>query len=510
MTRRLTALLGLALFVSGAVLLVLNGSGRRDAHAAEEGELRQWSDSSGKFNVQAALREVKDGKAVLEREGGDSISVPLTRLSRVDQQYVREELARRRAAKAEETPVAIQNGGSSSSSDDWPQWRGPHRDGMSRSTGLLDEWPEAGPPLLWKVSGMGNGWSSVAVTGGKIYTLGKRRGTVELICLDEKDGRELWKTNAGGGSDPTGTPTVDGDMVLAEDNDGNLLCADANTGKEIWKKSFGADFGGQRPSWGYSESPLVDGNRVICTPGSDRAMMAALDRQTGNVVWTSSLPSRGRGHGGAGYSSPVISNGGGVKQYVQLTGSGVIGVRADDGKFLWGYDNIANGTANIPTPLVSGDFVFCSSGYDDGASALLKIAGRGKEATAQEVYFLDRRTFQNHHGGMVLVDGYIYAGHGHNNGFPICVEMKSGKVMWREGRGPGSGSAAIAYADGDIIFRYQNGTVALVEANPREYRLKGHFMPAHQDRESWAHPVVADGKLYLREQDVLMCYNLRK
>jgi outer membrane protein assembly factor BamB len=196
---------------------------------------------------------------------------------------------------------------------------------------------------------------------------------------------------------------------------------------------------------------------------------------------------------------------------VQLTGHGVIGVRAEDGKFLWGYDRISNGTANIPTPIISGDLVFASSGYDDGGSALLRITGRGREAAAQEVYYMERRTFQNHHGGMVLVDGYIYAGHGHNNGFPICVELKSGKVMWggRE-RGPGTGSAAVTYADGDLIFRYQNGVVALIEANPREYRLKGQFTPVHKEGESWSHPVVAGSKLYLREQGVLMCYDLQK
>ncbi len=484
----------------------------RHAQAADEGELRLWSDATGQFQIQASLVEVKDGKAVLQREGGNRVSVPLPRLSKEDQQYVREELARRRANRPAATAKSSSPQGSSSSSDDhWPQWRGPNRDGISLSTGLLDTWPEGGPPLAWQTRGLGSGFASVAVTGGKIYTQGKRRDGVELICLNEQDGQEVWAARVGGGSDPTGTPTVDGDLVFAEDNDGNLVCVERSTGREVWRKNFGRDFGAQRPTWGFSESLLVDGDRLICTPGSQDAMLVALNKRTGDVIWACPSPPGGRGHGGAGYSSPVISNGGGVKQYVQLTGKGVIGVRAEDGKFLWGYDRISNGTANIPTPIVSGDLIFCSSGYDDGGSALLRIAGRGREAAAQEVYYLDRQTFQNHHGGMILVDGYIYAGHGHNNGFPICVEMKTGNIAWGgRQRGPGTGSAAVAYADGDVIFRYQNGTVALIEATPREYRLKSEFTPVHQDRESWAHPVVTDGKLYLREQDVLMCYDLRK
>lgn len=484
----------------------------REAHAADEGERRQWSDSTGRFQVQAALIEVKDGRAVLEREDGQRISVPLTRLSNEDQQYVRAELARRRANRQQATTRQADSVGSASSSDDhWPQWRGPNRDGVSLSKGLLDTWPENGPPLVWQKRGLGNGFASVAVTGGKIYTQGNRGGTVELICLNAEDGQEVWSARVGGSSEPTGTPTVDDDLVFVEDNDGNLLCVERETGREVWRKNFGRDFGAERPSWGFSESPLVDGDRLICTPGARDAMLVSLKKETGEVIWACPSAPEGRGHGGAGYSSPVLSNAGGVKQYVQLTGKGVIGVRANDGKLLWGYDQISNGTANIPTPIVSGDLIFCSSGYDDGGSALLRIVGRGGEAVVQEVYRLDRRTFQNHHGGMILVDGYIYAGHGHNNGFPICVELKSGKIMWggRE-RGPGTGSAAVAYADGDLIFRYQNGTVALIEATPREYRLKSVFTPVHRERESWAHPVVADGKLYLREQDVLMCYDLRK
>jgi outer membrane protein assembly factor BamB len=504
----MTGVLGLCLFAGTVASL----APWRSAALAEDASVRRWTDTSGKFQIQAALVDVKDGKAVLKREGGDEVSVLLSMLSRSDQQYVREEMSRRRASRASnETSTSRTDRGSSSSNSDWPQWRGPNRDGISSSTGLIDQWPAEGPPLAWQVRGLGSGFASVAISDGKIYTQGKR-ATTQLICLNESDGAELWRAELGGGNDPTGTPTVAGDLVVAEDNDGNLLCANAQTGEKLWSKNFGQDFGAQRPTWGFSESPLVDGDRVICTPGSDNAVMAALDIRTGNVIWSCALPreARGQGHGGAGYSSPVVSHGGGIKQYVQLMGNGVIGVRAEDGKFLWGYSRIANGTANIPTPIVSGDFVFCASGYDAG-SALLRLVRRGSDVAAQEVYFLDGRTFQNHHGGMVLKDGYVYSGHKHNQGFPICLEMKTGKIMWGgEMRGPGTGSAAITYADGNLIYRYQDGKVALIEATPREYRLISQFTPVHKDRESWAHPVVVGGKLYLREQDVLMCYDLRQ
>ncbi|MCH7727993.1 MAG: PQQ-binding-like beta-propeller repeat protein, partial [Planctomycetes bacterium] len=256
----------------------------------------------------------------------------------------------------------------------------------------------------------------------------------------------------------------------------------------------------------------IDGDWLVCTPGAKDAMIVALDKTTGDVVWRSSMPDDlgGRGRDGAGYSSVVISNGAGVKQYIQLTGRGVISVRAKDGRFLWGYNRVANDTANIPTPIVSGDYVFCSSGYGAGA-ALLELSKDGDDVNASEKYFLSGDTFQNHHGGMILVGDYVYAGVKHNNGFPTCLDLKTGKIVWGGSklRGPGSGSAAIIYADGHLLFRYQDGVVALIEATSAEYRLKGSFKPVYQKGPSWAHPVIADGRLYLREQNQLMCYDVK-
>jgi outer membrane protein assembly factor BamB len=254
----------------------------------------------------------------------------------------------------------------------------------------------------------------------------------------------------------------------------------------------------------------VDGDKLICTPGSNQAILAALDKRTGRTIWSAAMPRDvgGRGDDGAAYSSPVVSEAAGVKQYVQMVGRGIVSVDAETGKVLWTYNRIANGTANIPTPIVKDDYVFCSSGYGTGA-ALLKVVRDGSQLRAEEEYFLDSKTMQNHHGGMVLVGDYVYCGHGHNNGFPLCLELETGKVMWGgDFRGPGSGSAAVLYADGDLYFRYEDATMALIEATPEEYRLKSSFKLAAKNGQSWPHPVIVDGKLYLRDQQTLMCYDV--
>lgn len=396
--------------------------------------------------------------------------------------------------------------------NEWPQWRGPNRDGICNETGLLAQWPAEGPKLAWKIEGLGKAYSSVAISGGRIFTLGqvKDAGTV-LMALSQKDGAPLWQTPVGGGS-PNCTPTVDGDLVFALGRDGDLVCCEAATGKVVWKKNFGADFGGKMMSgWGYSESPLVDGDRLICTPGSADAAIAALDKRTGAVIWKSPTPSDwggDRGKEGAGYSSIVIGNGAGVKQYVQLTGKGIVSVNAADGRVLWTYNRVANGTANIPTPITTGDYVFCSSGYGTG-SALLHLEKSGDGVKANEVYFLKAEEMQNHHGGMILLGDKIYCGHGHNNGFPWCIDLKTGNRLWEKERGVGTGSAAALYADGHLYFRYESGEMALIEAKPEKYVLKSSFMSAAVKGKAWPHPVIVDGKLYLRDQDVLMCYDIK-
>jgi outer membrane protein assembly factor BamB len=419
-------------------------------------------------------------------------------------------------------PVPAANGGTSAPSTggrstDWYQWRGPKRDGVSTETGLLQRWPTDGPPLAWRVRGLGSGMSSVSISGGRLFTMGsKRGGQTHLICRNLSDGSEVWSTPIGGGKAPNCTPTVDPEsgLVFGLTNSGDLMCVEAASGREVWRKNLGRDFGGRMMSgWGYSESPLIDGDRLVCTPGSDRAVIAALDKRTGRQIWATSSrqDSIGQaGKNGAGYSSIVIGNGAGTRQYVQLVGRGVIGVSAADGSPLWGYNRVANGTANVPTPVVTGDYVFCTTGYGAGGSALLQLQRSGRRIVANEVWYKRSNDLQNHHGGVVLVGSHLYFGHGHNNGFPVCVDLRSGRSRWKRTRGAGSGSAAVVFADGHLYFRYEDATMALIEAKPGGYNLKGKFRIGSNNGKSWPHPVIHDGRLYLRDQDELLCYNVRR
>ena len=399
----------------------------------------------------------------------------------------------------------------------WPQFRGQNRDGHSPDTNLLKQWDADGPALAWKATGLGTGYSSLSVTADRIFTMGDFADGQYVLGLAAADGKTLWKTKIGPiwvdqFPGPRATPTVDGGMVYALGTEGDLLCLDGASGKVVWQKNLANDFGGASMSdWKFAESPLVDGDRVVVTPGASNAALVALDKKTGKTIWKASMPVLGeKGRNGAGYSSIVISNGGGVKQYVQLLGRGLVGIRASDGVFLWGYNKVANHVANIPTPIVSGDFVFGSSGYQTGA-ALLKLAKTADGVSATEVYFVDGKTFQNHHGGYVLVDGHIYGGHGHRNGLPICVELATGTVKWGgQIRNDGVGSAAIAYADGHVYYRYENGMVILVEATPTGYKEKGKMQVETSNLAAWSYPVITGGKLYLREKDSLFVYDLRK
>ncbi|MBX3441820.1 MAG: PQQ-like beta-propeller repeat protein [Planctomyces sp.] len=398
---------------------------------------------------------------------------------------------------------------------DWPQWRGLERDGRSTEA-IRRDWDANPPAHLWTVEGMGRGYASVAVVDGRLYTVGNRDNAQCIICVDAESGRPIWSskiTDSVPRHDYEGsrsTPTVDGDKIYAVSSDGGIACLNLADGSPVWRRSF-RDFGGQLMSgWGFSEGPLVDGDNVICTPGGPNAVMVALNKATGKDVWRCAMPrAEARGRDGAGYSSIVVSNAGGVKQYVQTVGHGVIGVRARDGKFLWGYDKVANDVANIPTPLVSGDHVFASTGYGAGA-ALLKLNKAGDGIRPEEVYFLQANVFQNHHGGMVLDGDVVYAGHGHGQGFPTCLNWRTGKVVWggSRQRGPGEGSAALTQVGDGLLFRYQNGVLALIDASPQGYKLLGTLTPDYQEGDSWSHPVVVNGKMYLREQDRLMCYDV--
>jgi outer membrane protein assembly factor BamB len=340
--------------------------------------------------------------------------------------------------------------------------------------------------------------------------MGDKNGSAYIHALEPSGGKLLWSAKvgkAGGGAGgSSSTPTISGDLVFALGQHGDLLCVEAATGKERWQHNLADDFKGTRGGWDYCESVLVDGDRVICTPGGDEATLLALDKNSGEVVWK--CPIRNES---AGYSSIVVSEAAGVRQYVQLLANSLVGVRANDGKLLWRYgengDRFGRNTANIPTPIVKGDRVFAAAGYGRGG-ALLELSSDDGAIKAREVYF--NRQLNNKHGGVVVVGDNVFADQD-DSGTPYCADLNTGKVKWhREQRTDGSSSAAITYADGRLYVRYANGYVALVEANPKGYMEHGGFKIPNGDHNSWNHPVVVGGKLYLREKDVLWCYDVKQ
>ena len=392
---------------------------------------------------------------------------------------------------------------------DWPQWRGPKRDGVSQETGLSKQWPEAGPKLLWQLTDIGEGYSTPAVVGERLYVISNRGEDDEFVqALAVEDGKQVWSTRVGGVGKNKGpqypgsrsTPTVDGKRLYALGSDGDLACLETATGKPHWRKNLRDDFGGRPGNWAYAESPLIDGNALVCTPGGEEATLVALNKENGDTIWKAAVP----GGEEAAYASAIVVEAGGRKQYVQFLQKGVVGVDAKTGEFLWRYDRTAQGSpANIPTPVASDGCVY--SGTGRGGAGLVKLTAEDGGITAEQVYFEGK--LPTSIGGAVVVNGDLY---GTNSQGLVCAEFATGKVKWQD-RCVGAGS--VCYADGRLYVHGENGEAALVEADPEAYREQGRFTPPDQpDREgrmkAWAYPVVANGRLYLRDQGLLWCYKL--
>ncbi len=387
---------------------------------------------------------------------------------------------------------------------DWPQWRGPTRDDVSTETGLLKQWPAAGPQRTWLFENAGMGYAGFSVSTGRLFTMGTRDGKEVLLAINATTGKELWATPIGDvlkngwGDGPRSTPTVDVDRIYTMSGTGNLVCVKIIDGKVLWTKSM-KDLGGDTPSWGFTESPLVDGKNVIVTPGGGKGTMAALDKMTGNPVWQSAEITEG-----AQYSSIIPATIGGKKQYVQLVMQTVFGVDPANGKLIW-RSPWSGRTAVIPTPIVKGDEVFISSGYGVGCK---KVKISGSEAT--DVFV--NKDLQNHHGGVILVDGYLY-GHSDKSGW-TCMDFKDGTVKWAN---KSLGKGAVGYADGMLYCLEENsGTLVLAEASTTGWKESGRFKldPQAANRNPqgkiWVHPVISNGKLYLRDQEFIYCYNVKK
>ncbi len=383
---------------------------------------------------------------------------------------------------------------------DWPQWQGPDRTAVSRETGLLREWRPDGPRLVWEADYVGEGYSTPTVAAGRLFLMGNRDGKECVLALSEADGGELWASVIGPAvgvsyPGPRCSPTVDGDRVYALGVGGDLVCLATASGSELWRKSLRKDFGGGVGGWGYSESPLVDGDRLLFTPGGGKATVVAVKKMTGETVWQAKVPNGDQ----AAYSSIVAADFGGQREYIQFLAGGVVGLSAD-GKFLWRYAKPSAGI-NCMTPVYRDGIVYAAAEYNKGGGAA-RLTREKDAVTATELYFSGH--YQNHHGGMVLVDGYLY---GEGTGQMACVEFKTGREMWRERK---AGKGSVAAADGRIYYRSEGGTIVLVEASPKQYVEHGRFTPAKTSGlNAWPHPVIANGKLYLRDQQYLFCYDLK-
>ena len=390
--------------------------------------------------------------------------------------------------------------------DDWPQWRGPNRDGVSREVAPAD-WPAGGPSLLWSSTNLGKGFSSVAVAKGKIFTMGDRGDASFVSALDEKTGKEagsgkLGKPGApgwGGFEGPRATPTVDGKLVYVVGQWGDLVCLESATGKEVWRKEYTKDFSATLPMWGFAESPLIDGDKVIVTPGGENGAVVALQKETGAPVWSSS-----DFKDAAQYTSLIRAEIDGVAQYIVMTSAHVAGISAKDGKTLWSA-RCKGETAVIPTPIYRDGFVYVATGYGVGCH-LFKITSEDGKFKSEQVYA--NKVMVNHHGGVVPVGDNVY-GFSDGKGW-TCQNFKTGEAVWQEKEKLRKGSLVCV---GDrLVLRQEDkeGIVVLIEAAPGGYKEHGRFTPAfHSDKNIWPHPVVSNGKLYLRDENVLLCYNLK-
>ena len=395
---------------------------------------------------------------------------------------------------------------------DWPQWRGPERTGISSESGLLDEWPAEGPKLLWQRNDIGDGYGTVAVAGDRLYVNGNRGMEDEFVqALSVADGKTVWSTRLGNVGNPDqqppypsarSTPTVDGGVLYALSSDGDLVCVETATGKIVWQKSLRADFGGVPGKWAYAESPLIDGDVLLVTPGGSAATLVALNKKSADVIWKSAVP----GGDPAAYASAIVTDAGGRKQYVQFLDKGVVGVDAKTGEFLWRYDRTSTGPANIPDPIAHDGYVYSANARRFGGG-LVQLHATADGVTAEEVYFV--RGVPHTLGGQVLLDGYLY---GTTSEGMVAAEFLTGEVAWQA---ESVGAGAVLYADGRLYVHGESGEVALVEATTEAYREKGRFTPPNPPEHprgpreaSWAYPVVANGRLYLRDLGTLWCYDV--
>jgi outer membrane protein assembly factor BamB len=458
---------------------------------------RTWTQSATNRTIEADLIRVSGDKALLKLSSGQTAEVPIASLSADDQAFI----------------IAQASGASSSAGGaSWPRWRGPRQDDISPDQGLLKSWPDGGPKKVWTFEGAGMGYAGFSLAGGSLFTMGTRGDGLYVIAINPADGKEIWSQKAGSdeqkgyntgwGHGPRSTPSFDDGKVYALGPQGSLTCLDAAKGTKIWEKDLVTDFGGRAGGWGFSESPLVDGNRVIVAPGGTTSPIVALDKKTGDVLWKSSI----EGAGSAEYASILAADLDGVHQYIKLFQTLLVSVNAETGVELWRSPWPRGKTAVIPTPIVDGNRVYISSGYGAG-SKLVEFKG----ATATDLW--DNSEMKNHHGGVIKLDTSLY-GFSDGGGL-VCQDWGTGMVTWNE-KSQFLQKGAVHLADGMLYcLNESDGTVSLVEASPKGFNLKGQFKldPQSPNRNPkgavWTHPLVIGGKLYLRDQEFISCYDVK-
>ncbi len=380
------------------------------------------------------------------------------------------------------------------------QWRGLNRDGIYPDETLVKQWPEDGPPLEWTAEGLGEGYSSPAVTGDRIYVTGMIKGEGFLFAFDT-GGKALWTSSYGrewNGSHPGArtTPTVVGNRIYLLSAVGLVVCFDRD-GKIVWSKDLIKEFGAKNLQWGMTESLLVEGERVFCTPGGSKAMVAALDRNSGETIWQT----KGNGET-SGYCSPCLVQHGVRKLLITMTAKAVVGLDAETGDYLWQQRHVTDYDVNANTPLVQNGWVFTVSGYGTGAQ-MFRLSADGSKT--QRIWSQSKLDSQM--GAAVLVDGYLY-GSGHNNRGWHCLDWQTGSVQYTKRAIGNKGN--IVYADGKMYCYSESGDVALVRPDPQEFAVISSFRIKEGSGPHWAHPVIKGGRLYVRHGEVLKVYNISR
>ena len=393
----------------------------------------------------------------------------------------------------------------------WPQWRGPIRDNVSHEEGLLQVWPEGGPPLEWQVEGIGQGIASVSIADARIYTVGYVQDSEYAFALDQRTGEKIWATRIGEAVQEATlmrwlsqrSPTVDRDRVYFFRADGDLVCLQATDGVELWRKSYLKDFDAGQPLWGHCDFPLVDGDRLVIAPGSPSVGIAALNKFSGDVIWQTKIPGVAR----TGHAAVVAATFGKVRQYLIYSDRGLFGVNATDGEILWNYDKLQIHYGNSHTPIVREDRIFCTS-FRSGVAAL-KVITTDAGFHIEELYRQQKLNLDPFHDTLTLVDDHLYGFR--RQGLILCFSASKGELGWGPLRAqPRAGQAALTYADRRLYVRYSDGTMSLVEANPEKYVEKGKFViPGHERALGSTVPVIGGGRMYLRDNNRLFCYDVR-